>query len=147
MKSPYQKLALVISINTVLMFFITYVMIDSIDHFYFNINRIYMALLMAAPMVVLMLLVMRSMYDNKKLNLLLYAAFIGLFILIFSLTRTQTPVGNEQFLRSMIPHHSSAILMCEQSNLTDTEIITLCDEIVQTQIEEIIEMEEILSRY
>jgi CDP-diglyceride synthetase len=147
MKSPYQKLALVISINTVLMFLITYVMIDSIDHFYFNINRIYMALLMAAPMVVLMLLVMRSMYDNKKLNLLLYAAFIGLFILIFSLTRTQTPVGNEQFLRSMIPHHSSAILMCEQSNLTDTEIITLCDEIVQTQIEEIIEMEEILSRY
>jgi CDP-diglyceride synthetase len=147
MKSPYQKLALVISINTVLMFFITYVMIDSIDHFYFNINRIYMALLMAAPMVVLMLLVMRSMYDNKKLNLLLYAAFIGLFILIFSLTRTQTPVGNEQFLRSMIPHHSSAILMCEQSNLTDTEIITLCDEIVQTQIEEIIEMEGILSRH
>jgi uncharacterized protein (DUF305 family) len=47
----------------------------------------------------------------------------------------------------MIPHHSGAILMCEQSNLTDTEIITLCDEIVQTQIEEIIEMEEILSRY
>jgi uncharacterized protein (DUF305 family) len=147
MKSPYQKLALVISINTVLMFLITYVMIDSIDHFYFNINRVYMALLMAAPMVVLMLLVMRSMYQNKKLNILLYAVTIGFFILIFSLTRTQTPVGNEQFLRSMIPHHSGAILMCEQSNLTDTEIITLCDEIVQTQIEEIIEMEEILSRY
>jgi hypothetical protein len=146
MKSPYQKLALVISINTVLMFLITYVMIDTIDHFYFNINRVYMALLMAAPMVVLMLLVMRSMYKNKKLNILLYAGFIGLFILIFSLIRTQTPVGNEQFLRSMIPHHSGAILMCEQSNLTDTEIIRLCDEIVQTQIEEIEEMKEILSR-
>jgi uncharacterized protein (DUF305 family) len=147
MQSPYQKLTLVISINTVLMFLITYVMIDSIDHFYFNINRVYMALLMAAPMVVLMLLVMRSMYQNKKLNILLYAGFIGLFILIFSLTRTQTPVGNEQFLRSMIPHHSGAILMCEEANLTDQEIITLCDEIVQSQIEEIIEMEEILSRY
>jgi uncharacterized protein (DUF305 family) len=32
----------------------------------------------------------------------------------------------------MIPHHSGAILMCEQSNLTDPEIISLCDEIVQT---------------
>jgi uncharacterized protein (DUF305 family) len=147
MGSPYQKLALVIFINTVLMFLITYVMIDSMVHFYFNINRVYMALLMAAPMVVLMLLVMRSMYQNKKLNILLYAGFIGLFILIFSLTRTQTPVGNEQFLRSMIPHHSGAILMCEQSNLTDPEIISLCDEIVQTQIEEIEEMKEILSRY
>jgi hypothetical protein len=26
------------------------------------------------------------------------------------LARTQTPVGDDQFLRSMIPHHSSAIL-------------------------------------
>jgi uncharacterized protein (DUF305 family) len=75
------------------------------------------------------------------------SAKFGLAQFPAALTRTQTPVGNEQFLRSMIPHHSSAILMCEQSNHTDTEIITLCDEIVQTQIEEIIEMEEILSRY
>jgi RsiW-degrading membrane proteinase PrsW (M82 family) len=147
MQSPYQKFALIISINAVIMFFITYVMIDSIDHFYFNINRVYMALLMVAPMVVLMLFVMRSMYKNKKLNLILYAAFIGLFILIFSLTRTQTPVGNEQFLRSMIPHHSSAILMCQESSITDPEIMSLCDEIVQTQREEITEMEEILRRY
>jgi RsiW-degrading membrane proteinase PrsW (M82 family) len=147
MQSPYQKFALIISINAVIMFFITYVMIDSIDHFYFNINRVYMALLMVAPMVVLMLFVMRSMYKNKKVNLILYAAFIGLFILIFSLTRTQTPVGNEQFLRSMIPHHSSAILMCQESSITDPEIMSLCDEIVQTQREEITEMEEILRRY
>jgi uncharacterized protein (DUF305 family) len=27
---------------------------------------------------------------------------------------TQGAVGDDQFLRSMIPHHSGAILMCEQ---------------------------------
>jgi hypothetical protein len=147
MNSPYQKFALIISINAVIMFFITYVMIDSMEHFHFNINRVYMALLMVAPMVVLMLLVMRSMFQNTRLNLALFATFIGLFLVIFFFIRTQTPVGNEQFLRSMIPHHSSAILMCQESNLTDPEILSLCEEIVQTQEEEIAEMEEILRRY
>jgi hypothetical protein len=147
MHSPYKKFALVITINAIVMFFITYVMIDSMDHFYFNINRVYMALLMLAPMVVLMLTVMRSMYKNASLNLALYAAFIGLFILLFFLIRTQTPVGNEEFLRSMIPHHSSAILMCQEANLTDPEILSLCEEIVQTQVEEINQMKEILGRY
>jgi uncharacterized membrane protein len=147
MQSPYKKLALVISINAIVMFLLTYVMIDSMDHFYFNINRVYMALLMVAPMVVLMLFVMRSMYKNQQLNLVLYAAFIGLFILLFIFIRTQTPVGDEQFLRSMIPHHSSAILMCQEANLSDPEILSLCEEIVQTQVEEINQMKEILRRY
>jgi uncharacterized protein (DUF305 family) len=47
----------------------------------------------------------------------------------------------------LIPHHSSAILMCEQSAITDPEIIELCEEIVQSQEEEIAEMENILTRY
>jgi uncharacterized protein (DUF305 family) len=46
----------------------------------------------------------------------------------------------------MIPHHSGAILMCERSTITDQEIIELCGEIVQTQEEEIAQMEAILQR-
>lgn len=147
MESSYKKLAAAVSINTVIMFFLTYVLIDRIAHFYVNINRIYMALIMAAPMVLVMLLVMRSMFKDKKLNTILYVTFGALTILLFFLMRTQTPVGNEQFLRSMIPHHSSAILMCEQSAITDPEISELCDEIVQAQEEEIAQMEAILARY
>ncbi|MCQ3980523.1 MAG: DUF305 domain-containing protein, partial [Anaerolineae bacterium] len=131
----YKKLALAISINAVIMYLLTYVMIDTIDHLYLNINRLYMALIMAAPMVIVMLLVMRSMYENKKLNYILIAAFSGLFILSFYLARTQTPVGNDQFLRSMIPHHSSAILMCQRSDITDSEIVNLCEQIVKAQEE------------
>jgi uncharacterized protein (DUF305 family) len=55
-------------------------------------------------------------------------------------------VGNDQFLRSMIPHHSSAILMCQQSQLTDPEIIQLCQEIIASQKEEITQMQAILAR-
>lgn len=142
----YKKLALAISINAVIMYLLTYVMIDTIDHLYLNINRLYMALIMAAPMVIVMLLVMRSMYENKKLNYILIAAFSGLFILSFYLARTQTPVGNDQFLRSMIPHHSSAILMCQRSDITDSEIVNLCEQIVKAQEEEIAQMKAILER-
>lgn len=146
MESSYRKLAIAITINTIIMFFLTYVMISSADHFVVNINRIYMALIMAAPMVIVMLLVMRSMFMNKRLNAILLATFGLITILLFILIRTQTPVGDVQFLRSMIPHHSGAILMCEQSTITDPEIIELCDEIVQAQQEEISQMETILQR-
>lgn len=144
--SPYSKLAITISINAVVMFLLTYAMIDTLDHFYPNINRAYMALIMVAPMVVLMLIAMHAMYPNKTLNYFLIAAFAGIFILVFALMRTQTPVGNVQFLRSMIPHHSSAIVMCERSSITDPEIAALCTQIVKAQKEEIAQMQNILAR-
>lgn len=143
---PYMKLALVISINAVIMFLLTYTMIDRFEHFHANINRVYMAVMMVAPMVILMLLVMGSMYKKKQWNIALIVAFAIIGLLAFALARTQTPVGNEQFLRSMIPHHSSAILMCEESAVTDQEIIELCGEIVEAQEREIAQMEDILSR-
>lgn len=142
----YKKLAIATTINTLLMFLITYVMIDRLDHLYFNINRFYMSLMMAAPMVIVMLLVMGSMYENKRLNALLMAGAVVLFALVFGLARSQTPIGDEQFLRSMIPHHSSAIVMCEEAALTDPEILALCEQIVAAQEAEISQMQEILGR-
>ena len=146
MEGSYKKLAITIAMNSLVMFLLTYVMIDSMDHFLLNINKLYMTLMMVAPMVVLMLIVMGSMYKNKNLNYALIALFVALFAAVFWLARTQTPVGNEQFLRSMIPHHSSAILMCEESAMTDPEILSMCEEIVATQEEEIAQMEDILAR-
>lgn len=48
----------------------------------------------------------------------------------------------------MIPHHASAILMCQQAALTDARIQTICskpDGIVQSQQREIEEMTAILA--
>jgi uncharacterized protein (DUF305 family) len=47
----------------------------------------------------------------------------------------------------MIPHHSRALLVCQESDITDPEIIDLCDSIVKSQQEEITQMEAILDRY
>ena len=59
--------------------------------------------------------------------------------------RTQAGVGNQQFLRSMIPHHAAAILVCQQSSITKPRIKELCTEIVWTQKEEIAIMKELMN--
>lgn len=146
MGNGYKRFAVLVLVNTIVMFILTYTMIAAVGHFYFNINKVYMALMMVSLMNIAMLAFMHKMYQNKKLNIILYAGFTAVFILSFSFARTQTFVGDEQFLRSMIPHHSSAILMCRQADITDPEIAQLCEQIIQAQEEEIELMEQLLAR-
>ncbi len=146
MDSHYTRLLLVLAVNVFVMFIMTYAMVWDLAHVYANVNGVYMALMMTAPMGMLMLAVMHRMFHNTKINFTLYAAFTALFIITFALIRSQTPVGDDQFLRSMIPHHSGAILMCERASLTDPEITQLCEEIVRSQQEEIAQMEAIVTR-
>ena len=93
-----------------------------------------------------MIAVMWKMFPNKPLNIGLLVGFAALFVVAFLMGRAEAFVGDDQFLRSMIPHHSRAILVCEQSNITDSEIVTLCEQIVQSQQEEIDQMKDILER-
>lgn len=141
---------LMLGINLLLSLFIMYVamfaMIWTWGEFVQNINFLYMALVMWAPMAAVMLLTMRPMYPNKKLNGLLYLAFGAIFILSMIGIRQQSLVGDRQFLRSMIPHHSGAVLMCEEARITDPEIQRLCQGIIRSQTSEIDQMKAILER-
>jgi len=129
------------------MYPLTMVMVRRFDDFYLNLSNFYMALVMVAPMGLLMLIVMSSMFTDKRLNVVLYISFIALFVGAFALARAETGIGDERFLKSMIPHHSRAVLVCQESNLTDPEVIKLCEQIVQSQEEEIRQMKDILKRY
>ncbi|HKS56554.1 MAG TPA: DUF305 domain-containing protein [Steroidobacteraceae bacterium] len=147
MQGSYKELAVELVIDFVIMYFVMYTMIASLDHLYLNINNVYMTLMMVAPMAVVMLVAMRSMFPSRSLNLALLAGAALVFLGSFAAMRTQAAVGDEQFLRSMIPHHSGAILMCEQSAITDPEIRELCGQIIQSQQAEIEQMQAILKRY
>lgn len=58
-------------------------------------------------MVLIELALMHFMYGNARLNVL-WAVLALLAGIIFWLgIRTQTAIGNEQFLASMIPHHAA----------------------------------------
>lgn len=147
MHNHYRMLGLNLALSVVIMYFAMFAMIDGVADFYNNLNTVYMALMMAAPMGTLMLLTMRSMYDNKRLNTALHLGFVVVFLLGFAGIRQQTAIGDEQFLRSMIPHHSGAILMCRQAPLSDPAIIELCARIERSQRGEIDQMNRILQRY
>lgn len=146
MRSGYMNLAKMVAMHFIIMFALTYSMVNSVDNIHLNINRMYMAAMMVSPMVVLMLILMPSMFPNQKLNYLLMAIFTAALVIFFLFVRTQAFVQDRQFLRSMIPHHSSAILMCEKASITDQEIQSLCGEIVESQKREIAQMERILKR-
>jgi uncharacterized protein (DUF305 family) len=120
--------------------------VDEFDHIWLNLNRFYMAVVMVAPMVIVMLTAMSHMFPKKRLNVGVYLVSAIVFIAAFVAIRAQVFVGDAQLSRSMIPHHSIAIKNCERANLQDPESIELCDEIIQTQLEEIAQMEGILER-
>jgi uncharacterized protein (DUF305 family) len=144
--SHYRMLGLNLFLSGVIMYLVMFAMIDSAGNFYNNINNIYMTLMMVSPMAILMLLMMGSMYSNRKRNMLLFAGFGAVFVLSVVGMRAQALVGDEQFLRSMIPHHSGAVLMCREASIRDPEIVALCGRIERSQKAEIGEMEAILQR-
>lgn len=148
-RKHYGILLLNVAISAVVMYFVMFAMVWSADDFFNNLNFVYMALLMATPMGILMLIMMGPRCPDRKINGALYAGFIAVFALSFWATRDQTEVGDRQFIRSMIPHHSGAILMCNRASIRDAEIRELCfgpDGIVRSQEREIRQMKAILAR-
>jgi hypothetical protein len=144
--ATYLKHGVELAADFVVMYLVMYTMIASLDHLRFNINNVYMTLMMVTPMALFMLFGMWDMFPSKRLNLGIAGAAILVFVASFFAMRTQSGVGNEQFLLSMIPHHSGAILMCEKASITDPEIRRLCNGIIESQQREIDQMEAILER-
>jgi uncharacterized protein (DUF305 family) len=144
---PYRRLSVMTFLSFGSMYVLMYAMVDELDHVYASVNQVYMAGLMTAPMVVIELLLMRGMYRDVRRNVLLVIVSAVAGVVCFALVRQQTGVSDRQFLRSMIPHHAGAILMCEESSIHAPDIATLCREIVAGQQAEIERMKAMLREY
>jgi hypothetical protein len=142
----YVKLLLMVVVSFGAMYALMYSMVNGYADVFNNVNQFYMAALMAAPMMAIELLVMGAMYGNKRLNAVLVAVSLVATAAFFFGIRRQLAVSDEQFLRSMIPHHSGAILMCREANITDDGIKELCKRIIAGQEAEIEQMKALLSR-
>lgn len=136
-RGGYGRLLCMTAFHFVLMYFFMYVMVNTFANVYPSLNQLYMAALMASPMPLLELWLMGSMYPKKKLNVFLVVTSILLLAGSFLFIRQQVAITDEQFLKSMIPHHAGAILMCEQSSLKDPQIKELCENIISGQQAEI----------
>lgn len=142
----YRMLAVNLGLSLLIMYVAMFAMIWSFGEFVQNVNFLYMALVMWAPMAIVMMLTMKGMYQYRRINFVLYTVFALTLLLSFAAIRGQTLVGDRQFLRSMIPHHSGAILMCEKAEISDPEIQQLCKNIIVSQKAEIEQMKTILER-
>ena len=144
MNNHYPRLFAMTGLSFAAMYVLMYAMVDSPASIYNNLNQVYMAGLMASPMLLMELLLMGGMYHNRRLNALLMMGAVVAGCVFFLLIRQQTAISDRQFLRSMIPHHSGAILMCQESALTEPRIRELCRAIVTSQEEEISAMKALL---
>ena len=139
-ENHYRHLLIMAILSFIAMYILMYAMVNTLGNVFNNLNQFYMAGLMTAPMVLIELIVMRAMYQNKKRNTLIIAVCVIAAPVFFLLIRQQTAISDQQFLRSMIPHHAGAILMCKQAPIDDPEIKELCQSIVSSQQAEIDQM-------
>lgn len=145
-KHAYLRLAAMAALSFIAMYVLMYAMVDRFENVFPNTNQIYMAGLMTAPMIIFELALMGAMYPNRAANIAIDAVSIVALIGFFAVIRAQTAIGDTQFLKSMIPHHAGAVLMCERAPISDPAIRQLCATIIKGQNEEIAQMKALLEK-
>lgn len=140
MGMSWRRFAATITTSTVIMFFLMYQLIYSLDHATFSMNRLISSLVMASVMTVVMLAFMWSMFEGKntKIAVLVVAALVG--VVLLAANRSQTVISDVTFMRSMIPHHSIAINNARKASISDPRVRELADKIIESQVLEIEEM-------
>ena len=141
----YVRFGVMTVLSFLAMYGFMYSMVDRLENVYPNLNQFYMAGLMTAPMVLFEMLLMGMMYKRKRWNVLIIAGAVIALLVFWVGIRRQVAIDDTQFLKSMIPHHAGAILMCEQAKVQDPQILKLCREIVLSQKAEIARMKALLA--
>ena len=141
----YARFAAMIATSTVVMYALMYLNVYRWDHVFLSETRAYMALLMGTAMAVIMLSFMLSMHPDRRVNIGIYAGSTLLFVLALWLVRSQRTVEDVSWMRSMIPHHSIAILTSERADISDPRVRALADQIIESQRREIEEMKALIA--
>lgn len=136
----YERFGATVAVSTVIMFGVMYLNSFQLDHVLFSETRTYMAILMGAAMAVVMVVGMKAMYPDRRINMAIIGGSAVVFVLALWLVRSQVTVGDVSYMRAMIPHHSIAILTSTRANIRDQRVRKLADGIIETQRREIAEM-------
>ncbi|MER8627916.1 DUF305 domain-containing protein [Mesorhizobium sp. M1143] len=127
--------------STVIMFFLMYQLVYSWDHVLFSLTRLISSLVMGCVMTAVMLAFMWRMYQPEvaKIAVLAVAIIGGVALLVVN--RSQALIGDTDFMKAMIPHHSIAINNARQADIRDPRVRYLADRITRDQVKEITEMQ------
>ncbi|MGK7862620.1 DUF305 domain-containing protein [Falsiroseomonas sp. E2-1-a4] len=141
----YGRFAAMIAVSTTVMFGLMYLNTWELDHIAFSQTRLWMALLMGGVMAVIMMGFMFGMYPNRRANWAILGGGVVVFAASLWLVRSQVTVGEEAWMRAMIPHHSIAVLTSTRATIQDPRVRQLADEIISTQEREIRQMRDLLA--
>lgn len=142
--TKYWKFATMIATSTAIMLVLMYLNTYQLDHVYFSETRAFMAGVMGATMAVIMLLFMRGMYTNRRVNIGIFAGSLAVFCGALWLVRSQATITDIAWMKAMIPHHSIAILTSERATISDPRVRALADQIIKAQREEIDQMKALI---
>ncbi|NES94990.1 MAG: DUF305 domain-containing protein [Desertifilum sp. SIO1I2] len=137
----WNRFAAMIATSTFVMFFLMYQLVYSLDHALFSVNRLVASLVMGCVMTVVMLGFMWSMYRGVGIKIAVLGLATALGLILLSMNRSQALIGDVNFMKSMIPHHSIAINNARKASISDPRVRELADEIIESQVREIAQMQ------
>lgn len=120
-------------VSFIIMYAVMFLNADVFDHVMLSTTRTYMTILMISPMAVSMMLFMWKMYKNKKTNYAIIGTAVVIFFATLFMLRNQIFIKDVQWMKAMIPHHSSAIMVSQKANLQDPEVQQLAKDIIEAQ--------------
>ena len=100
---------------------------------------------MGCVMAIIMLAFMWKMYAGPTMKLAVLAGSILVGVGVLAINRQQSLIGDVDFMKSMIPHHSIAINNARKADIRDPRVRKLADGIIRAQVKEIAEMKLLVS--
>lgn len=140
MMMGWGRFAGAVATSTVIMFFLMYQLVYTLDHATFSMNRLVASLVMGCVMTVIMAGFMWKMLMGSRAKVIVVAVAALSAIALLLVNRGQLLVDDTTFMRSMIPHHSIAINNARKARISDPRVRELADKIIQSQVREIAEM-------
>ncbi len=141
----YIRFMAMIGTSTVVMFILMYLNTYDADHIFWSETRFWMAFVMGAAMMVVMLLFMWGMYKSTAKNFVILGVAALVFALALWLVRSQTTITDSEYMQAMIPHHSIAIMTSERAHIRDPRVRKLAHDIILAQRREIAQMKYLIA--
>lgn len=145
-KGSYKKFYITLLISFVVMYALMFANVADISHIMLSKMRTYMSLLMVSAMALFMMPMMWKMYPEVKKNYIILGVAGLVFLFSFMGIRNQLFISDVDYMKAMIPHHSSAILTSSKANIADPETRKLADDIIKAQEKEIAQMKAYIQR-
>jgi hypothetical protein len=144
MNMGWGRFAAMIVTSTVIMFFLMYQLVYTWDHALFSLTRLVSSIVMGCVMTAVMLAFMWKMYQPQAAKMIVLAASIIGGLALLTTNRDQSLIGDTDFMRAMIPHHSIAINNARKADIRDPRVRYLADRITRDQVKDIAEMKLLL---